>query len=270
MALMSVTDLGTAIADYGLSLVDLFYPFAGTCLFVGLRQKGERYDLLSKVTLGIGISMPLIFYTNDAGWNIRAMMGYVGGESSPLLALASLIPPTIVVSAVPLLFAKRLKDKNPDVLIAAGVYLIACGICAQYANDLLKPLFSRPRSRYLVTLDDPTAEFRAWWQMALYADGPKDAVGSCQSNHMMLAALMFNLPVVASIVDHRSRALDWASVGITCVYVAIMANNRIQMSAHFLSDVCLGVLATTCLLHLFFAAFLGPYVSDQEQVGQTA
>ena len=75
---------------------------------------------------------------------------------------------------------------------------------------------------------------------------------------------MFNLPIVVSVVDHRFRALDWASVGIACVYVAIMAYNRIQMSAHFLSDVCLGVLATTCLLHLFFAAFLGPYVSDRE------
>lgn len=160
MTLMSDSGLGAAIADYGLGLVDLFYAFAGTCLFVGFRQKGERYDLLSKVALGIGVSMPLVFYANDAGWNVRAMMGYVGGESSPLLALASLIPSAVVISAVPLVFAKRLEDKNPDVLIAAGVFIIACGICSQYANDLLKPFFSRPRPRYLVTLDNPAAEFR--------------------------------------------------------------------------------------------------------------
>ncbi|MEE1159061.1 MAG: hypothetical protein UHS51_06530, partial [Atopobiaceae bacterium] len=52
-----------------------FYAFAGTCLLVGLRQKGERYELLGKVALGIGMSMPFIFYANDAGWNVHAMMG---------------------------------------------------------------------------------------------------------------------------------------------------------------------------------------------------
>ena len=71
MALMRDSDLDVVIADFGLSLVDLFYAFAGTCLFVGLRQKGDRYKLLSGVALGIGISMPLIFYTNDAGWDVR-------------------------------------------------------------------------------------------------------------------------------------------------------------------------------------------------------
>ena len=113
MALMSESYLGARIADYGLGLVDLFYAFAGTCLFVGLRQKGEHYGLLAKVALGIGMSMSIIFFANDAGWNVRAMMGYVGGESSPLLALASLIPTVVMVSAVPLVFAKRLEDKDP-------------------------------------------------------------------------------------------------------------------------------------------------------------
>lgn len=100
--------------------------------------------------------------------------------------------------------------------------------------------------------------------MAPYADGPSDAVGSCPSNHMMLAALMFNLPVIVGVVRHRSEVLDWASIGVACVYVTIIAHNRIQMGGHFLSDVCLGVLVTTCLLHLFFAAFLRPYMSGRK------
>ena len=207
--------------------------------------------------------MPIIFYANDAGWNVRAMMGYVGGESSPLLALVSLLPSIIVVSAVPLVFARRLEDKDPDRLIAVGVFLITCGICSQYANDLLKPLFSRPRPRYLVTLDDPATEFRPWWQMAPYADGPSDAVGSCPSNHMMLATLMLNLPIIVSVVKHRSKAVDQASIGLACAYVAFMAYNRIQMGGHFLSDVCLGVLVTTCLLRLFSTAFFGPYTAQK-------
>ena len=137
MVIVSDSGIGAAIADYGLSLVDLFYA-------------------------------------NDVGWNVRAMMGYVGGESSPLLAFASLLPPAIVVTAIPLVFARRLEDKDPDRLIATGVFLIACA------------------------------------------------------------------------------------------YVVVMAYNRIQMGGHFLSDVCLGVLLTTCLLRLFFSAFLGPYVTGGE------
>lgn len=169
-----------------------------------------------------------------------------------------------MVTAIPLVFARRLEDRDPDRLIATGVFLIVCGICSQYANDLHKPLFSRPRPRYLATLDDPATEFRAWWQLAPYTDGPSDAVGSCPSNHMMLATLMLNLPIIVSAVNHRSEAPDRASIVIACAYVVVMAYNRIQMGGHFLSDVCLGVLLTTCLLRLFFSAFLGPYVTDGE------
>ncbi len=81
---------------------------------------------------------------------------------------------------------------------------------------------------------------------------------------MMLASLMFNLPIMISVVRHRSKVVAWVGIGIACVYVAIMGYNRIQMGGHFLSDVCLGVLVTTGLIQLFYAAFLRPFELNRE------
>ena len=61
---------------------------------------------------------------------------------------------------------RLLDDSDPDKLIALGAALIVSSIAADAVMQWLKQVGSRPRPKYLITLEDPISEFRQY--MALY------------------------------------------------------------------------------------------------------
>ena len=255
-ALANKTDLGAFFATYGSYFSYCLYPAAGACLFVGLRKKGERFRMLAWAMLILGWFMAVYYSNSYNGKTVRALFGYAAGESSALLSVLSWLFWAVLYAWVPFVMVRLLDDKNPDKLIAVGAAILVAGIAADNVNLWLKQAASRPRYKYLITLDDPMSEFRQWWQMVPNLAGSNDNYKSWPSGNMTIAAMMFALPMLADATKKRSGGRTLRCFFVACVFVLIYGYNRIHMTNHFLTDVCFGTLITYLIYAVISTAFL--------------
>ncbi len=130
------------------------------------------------------------------------------------------------------------------------------GVLADNVNLWLKQVASRPRYKYLITLDDPVSEFRNWWQMVPNLAGSNDNFKSWPSGNMTIAATMFSLPMLTGLLKNHSTKKNWIAFGLVCGFVALYGYNRIHMTNHFLSDVCFGTLIPYLIYAAVSMAFL--------------
>ena len=256
VALANKTDLGAFFATYGSWFSYCLYPAAGACLFVGLRKKGPRYSMLAWTLLILGLFMAVYYSNSYNGKAVRALFGYTAGESSPLLSVISWLFWVVLYAWVPLVMVRLLDDSNPDKLIAVGAAILVAGITADNVNLWLKQVGSRPRYKYLITLEDPKAAFRNWWQMIPNLAGSDDGFKSWPSGNMTIASMMFALPMLADVTKKRSEGRNLRCFIAACVFVVIYGYNRIHMTNHFLTDVCFGTLITYLIYAAVSKAFL--------------
>ena len=256
VALANKTDLGAFFATYGSYFSYCLYPAAGACLYVGFRKKGERFHLLAWTLLILGFFMAVYYSNSYNGKNVRALVGYVAGESSPLLSVLSWLFWVVLYAWVPFVMVRLLDDKSPDKLIAVGAAILVAGIAADNVNLWLKQVASRPRYKYLITLDAPKSEFRNWWQMIPNLAGSDDSFKSWPSGNMTIASMMFSLPMLADVTKKRSDGRNLRCFFVACLFVLIYGYNRIHMTNHFLSDVCFGTLITYLIYAVVSKAFL--------------
>ena len=256
VALANKTGLGAFFATYGSYFSYCLYPAAGACLFVGLRKKGERFHMLAWTLLILGFFMAVYYSNSYNGKAVRALFGYVAGESSPLLSVISWLFWVVLYAWVPLVTVRVLDDSNPDKLIAVGAAILVAGIAADNVNLWLKQVASRPRYKYLITLEDPRSEFRSWWQMIPNLAGSNDNFKSWPSGNMTIASMMFSLPMLTDVMKKRSSRKNGIAFALACVFVLLYGYNRIHMTNHFLSDVCFGTLITYLIYALISTAFL--------------
>ncbi len=144
---------------------------------MGLKKKGDRY---------------------------RALFGYVPGEASTMLSVLSWLFWAVLYLWVPFVMIRLLDDSDPDRLIAVGAAILIAGITADNVNAWLKQLASRPRYKYLITLDDPISQFRSWWQMVPNLAGSDDSFKSWPSGNMTIASMMFSLPMLSDVARGKS------------------------------------------------------------------
>ena len=253
--LANKTDLGAFFATYGSYFSYCLYPAAGACLFVGLKKKGERYRALACTLLFLSIFMAVYYSNSYNGKSVRALFGYIAGESSPTLSVVSWLFWVVLYSWVPFVMIRVLDDRNPDRLIAVGAAILIAGIAADNVNLWLKQLASRPRYKYLITLEDPKSQFRNWWQMIPNLAGGDDNFKSWPSGNMTIASMMFSLPMIADVTRKRSDRKNLLCFIAACFYVLIYGYNRIHMTNHFLSDVCFGTLITYLIYAIVSEAF---------------
>ena len=254
--LANKTSLGTLFATYGSYFAYCLYPAAGACLFVGLKKKGERYNLLAWVLLVIGFFMAVYYSNNYNGKAVRALLGYSAGESSAFISVLSWLFWGVLYSWVPLVMVKILDDTNPDKLIAIGAAILVAGIVSDNVNLWLKQVSSRPRYKYLITLENPISEYRQWWEMVPNLAGSNDNFKSWPSGNMTIASMMFSLPMLADVTRHRSEGKNMRCFVVACIFVMIYGYNRIHMTNHFLTDVCFGTLITYLIFSVVSSAFL--------------
>ena len=254
--LANKTSLGTLFATYGSYFAYCLYPAAGACLFVGLKKKGERYNLLAWVLLVIGFFMAVYYSNNYNGKAVRALLGYSAGESSAFISVLSWLFWGLLYSWVPLVMVKILDDTNPDKLIAIGAAILVAGIVSDNVNLWLKQVSSRPRYKYLITLENPMSEYRQWWEMVPNLAGSNDNFKSWPSGNMTIASMMFSLPMLADVTRHRSEGKNMRCFVVACIFVMIYGYNRIHMTNHFLTDVCFGTLITYLIFAVVSSAFL--------------
>ena len=261
-ALANKTDLGAFFATYGSYFSYCLYPAAGTCLFAGLRKKGERYRLLAYTLLFLSLFMAVYYSNSYNGKSVRALFGYTAGESSPVLSVLSWMFWVVLYSWIPFVMMRLVDDRNPDRLIAVGAAILIAGITADNVNAWLKQAASRPRYKYLITLEDPVSRFRNWWQMIPNLAGSDDSFKSWPSGNMTIASMMFSLPMLADVMKNRSGRKNLLCFFAASVYVVIYGYNRIHMTNHFLSDVCFGTLITYLLYAVISEAFLAAADKD--------
>lgn len=168
------TSLGAFFATYGSYFSYCLYPAAGACLCAGLRAKGERFRLLAWTLLFVGYFFAVYYSNNYNGKTVRALFGYQPGETSALRSLGSWLFWVALYAWVPPVVLRLADRTEPAKLIAVGAAILVAGICADNVNLWLKQVASRPRFKYLLTLSEPQAAFRAWWQMVPNLAGGND------------------------------------------------------------------------------------------------
>ena len=256
VALANKTGLGAFFATYGSYFSYCLYPAAGACLFVGLRKKGEQWRMLAWTLLILGFFMAVYYSNSYNGKAVRALLGYTAGESPALLSVASWLFWAVLYAWVPFVMVRVLDGRNLDRLIAVGAAILVAGIAADNVNLWLKQVASRPRYKYLITLDDPKGAFRNWWQMIPNLAGGDDSFKSWPSGNMTIASMMFALPMLADVTKKRSEGKNLRCFIAACAFVAIYGYNRIHMTNHFLTDVCFGTLITYLLYSAVSTAFM--------------
>ncbi len=255
-ALANKTEIGAFFATYGSYFSYCLYPAAGACLFVGLKKKGAQYRMLAWTLLLLSFFMAVYYSNSYNGKAVRALFGYEAGISSPALSAASWLFWVVLYSWVPFVMVKLLDDSDPNKLIAVGAAILIAGIASDNVNLWLKQAASRPRYKYLITLEDPASEFRNWWQMIPNLAGSDDNFKSWPSGNMTIASMMFSLPMLTDAMKNRSSKKNMAAFVIACLFVAVYGYNRIHMTNHFLSDVCFGTLITYIIYAVISTAFM--------------
>ena len=255
-ALANKTNVGAFFATYGSYFSYCLYPAAGACLFVGLREKGRRYHMLAWTLQIVGFFMAVYYSNSYNGKAVRALLGYKAGETSAALSVFSWLFWVVLYAWVPFVMVKLLDRADPDKLIAVGAAILVAGIVADNVNLWLKQVGSRPRYKYLITLDDPISEFRNWWQMIPNLAGGDDNFKSWPSGNMTIASMMFSLPMLTDLFRNRSEKKNLIAFCIACAFVLLYGYNRIHMTNHFLSDVCFGTLITYLIYAGISTAFL--------------
>lgn len=256
VALENKTDIGAFFATYGSYFSYCLYPAAGMCICKGLMKKGDRFKLPARVILVISYFMAVYYSNSYNGSKVRELFGYTAGESSAILSVISWSFWAVLYVWVPFVCYRILDDTDPDKLIMTGAAILVAGIVSDNVNLWLKQVASRPRYKYLITLEDPMSEFRNWWQMVPNLAGSNDSYKSWPSGNMTIASMMFSLPMLADVFKKRSGRKNLVCFAAAACYVLIYGYNRIHMTNHFLSDVCFGTLITYGIYVIVSSAFL--------------
>ena len=251
-ALSRKTDIGQFHQDYGNIFSHLLYPVAGICLFKGLRKKGSRFSALAWGVLGFTLFWTFYSFLDTSGDDLREAYGYVPGQPGSFLPLALSFLTWVALECLTAWLAYLiLDDENADMLLAIGSVILLAGIFSEFINPWLKIVGSRPRYKYLLTLDDPASEYRHWWNMIPYLKD-ESYFRSWPSGHMTKATIMLTLPMLADVLKWKKPYLKNLLFAFAIVWIIVLGYNRIHMNAHFLTDVCFGVLITYCLYALTY------------------
>ena len=256
VALENKTNIGAFFATYGSYFSYCLYPAAGMCIFKGLMKKGSRYRMLAWVIMAASYFMAVYYSNNYNGSKVREMFGYTAGDSSVALSFVSWAFWVVLYAWVPFVCYYIFDDKDPDKLIMTGAAILIAGILADNTNLWLKQVASRPRYKYLITLDEPLSEYRNWWQMIPNLAGSDDSFKSWPSGNMTIASMMFSLPMLSDVLKKRSDTKNMICFAIAVLFVLIYGYNRIHMTNHFLTDVCFGTLITYLIFSVISTAFL--------------
>jgi membrane-associated phospholipid phosphatase len=222
----------------------------------GITEQLKADDMLAWVLLVVGYFMAVYYSNSYNGKSVREMFNYTAGDSPALLSVLCWGFWAVLYAWVPVVCYFLLDDIDPDKLIAVGAAILIAGIVADNVNAWLKQVASRPRYKYLITLENPRSEYRDWWQMVPNLAGNDDNYKSWPSGNMTIATMMFSLPMLADVCKKKNMTENIICFVIACAFVLLYGYNRIHMTNHFLTDVCFGTLFTYLIYSVCSTAFL--------------
>ncbi len=247
------TTFGAFFATYGSYFSYCLYPIAGMCLYKGLKKKNEKF--LAWTLLVLSYFLAVYYSDSYNGSKVRELFHY-GADGTLLASLLGYLFWVVLYSWVPLVFYFILDDTDGGVLIRVGVVILLAGVISDCTNLWLKQVASRPRYKYLITLENPKENFRNWWEWRPYLAGSDDNFKSWPSGNMTIACMMMSLPLVLNSLKCRKYYITVIGYALSVLFVILYGYNRMHMGNHFLSDVCFGTLVTY-LIHsiIDFAVF---------------
>ena len=225
-----------------------------------MRKNGKKYEPLAWGILGFSLYWTIYSFLDTSGKYLRSAYGYIAGESSSLPLILAFLTWIAISAAVAFLAYQIIDDEQPALLIAIGAVILISGMFSEFINEWLKLVGCRPRYRYLITLDDPKLGYRNWWEMMPYLTDESN-FRSWPSGHMTKATIMFTLPLLTSVLKYRKDWFKYAAYAFAVIWILIMGYNRIHMNAHFLTDVCFGVLITYCIYALVYTLIFSSFSS---------
>ena len=247
-ALANKTELGTIFATYSPFFAYCLFPAGGACLYTGLKKKGPALKKVGLLLAVFSWFMAVYFSNSYFSKNVRPMFGYSVEEGTAFLSsTASWLLWAVFYAWVPFAVARLLDDSDPVRLILVGAALLMICFMADVAMQWLKQVGSRPRYKYLLTLEDPASEFRNWYQRIPNLAGTNDNYMSWPSGHMSIVSVLFAMPVLTDCMTNRSNRKNMIAFILVCIFILLCGYNRIHMTNHFLSDVCSGVLIVSLL-----------------------
>lgn len=247
MALSKHTAVGDFHQHYGNIISHLMYPIAGMCIFMGLRKKGSRFNTLAWGILCFSLFWTFYSFLDTSGKYLRAAFGHNPGNGTSIFPLALCFLTWAAIECLTAYVAYLIiDDEKAELLIAIGSVILIAGIFSEYLNSWLKIIGCRPRFKYLITLDEPISAFRNWWEMIPYLKD-ESLFRSWPSSHMTKATIMLTLPMLAGVLKCKKSFLRYLMFAFAIIWIVVFGYNRIHMNAHFLTDVCFGVLITYCL-----------------------
>ena len=75
---------------------------------------------------------------------------------------------------------------------------------------------------------------------------------------------MLTLPMLADVLTCKKAYLKKLLFAFAIVWIVVLGYNRIHMNAHFLTDVCFGVLITYCLYAFTYRFVFSVFEKDRE------
>ena len=246
MAVAGKTELGMYFATFSPFAAYALLPAGGACLYLGLKKKRESFKVPARAMLGFGWFMA-IYYSNEYfGKNVRPLFGYTA-ENALLPSLAGWMFWAVLYAGVAFLMIRLLDDSDPDKLIAVGATLLVASVAADAVMQWLKQVGSRPRPKYLLTMNEPASGFRSWWEIVPNLAGTNDNYQSWPSGHMSIVSVLFAMPLLTDCMKKASSRKNMIVFFCVCAFVLLCGYNRMHMTNHFLSDVCFGTLNTILL-----------------------
>ena len=250
VALYNKTVIGEHFATYGSIISYCLYPAAGMCLFKALKKKGKNYIFLAWVLLVISVFVAAYSSDNYNGSKLRNALGDFTGAW-----FVSILIWILIYAWVPVVCYFVIDDTHPERLIMVGTTILVAGIISDWANSWLKLLASRPRYCYLITLPDPRAAFKNWWEWTPYKAGNEDGLKSWPSINMTIATMALMYPILISNFKKSNKVIEYVVFGLACAYVVLYGYNRIHMGKHSLTDVAFGALFTLIVFVLMDQGF---------------
>ena len=223
-------------------------------VYTGLKKKMKASGVAARIPLLLAAAFAIAISGGYYGGIVNLLLGYAISDPT-IRIVASWLFWVILYTVIPLILPRFLDDSKPKKLIAVGISLWASTIASDIAAQWLKHIGSRPRYRYLLTLENPMGAYRNWWEMIPNLTVNDDNFQSWPSGHMSTIGVLIVLPLLADCLKKRSSRKNRIVFLFVCVYFVVAGYNRIQMAAHFLSDVCFGIL-DACLITLLICSVL--------------
>jgi len=237
------------------------YPFyaslaflAGVLWYASWRRYKDNlglkilFSFLSVVAICFGI-----YYQGNAMFNINGFGGLnrdVLGKFYLSLPLGTLIITPWFIPGY--LLAK--KAEHPENLVFITLFaLLTMGFACGFVN-IIKPLFHRPRFRWMLDRGNNFGEFHNWWEpldsqsydaylSSAIANGlGKEEFKSFPSGHVASCACgLITIAYLPLLFPKLQKHQTWMFLAFLS-FTVLLAFTRILVGAHFLSDVGMGLL----------------------------